>query len=41
MTATTGIDVDPALLAEWLAADSAPQVIDGWFVNNGMGRGGS
>jgi rhodanese-related sulfurtransferase len=28
MTATTGIDVDPTLLAEWLAADSAPQVID-------------
>jgi rhodanese-related sulfurtransferase len=28
MTATTGIDVDPARVAEWLAADSAPQVID-------------
>jgi rhodanese-related sulfurtransferase len=28
MTSATDIDVDPALLAEWLAEDPAPQVID-------------
>jgi rhodanese-related sulfurtransferase len=28
MTATTDIDVDPAQVAEWLAEDSALQVID-------------
>jgi rhodanese-related sulfurtransferase len=28
MTATTEIDVDPAQVAEWLAEDSTPQVID-------------
>jgi rhodanese-related sulfurtransferase len=28
MTATTEIDIDPAQVAEWLAEDSAPQVID-------------
>jgi rhodanese-related sulfurtransferase len=28
MTATTEIDVDPAQVAEWLAEDPAPQVID-------------